>query len=240
MTEEGEEGGYQSRSGFRLDSSPSKDCGTPTNLLERRIDEHHCSMASPLLLHTRSSNGTTTRHARGLEDFRLCFQLSFSASNNSRKRLRNRSSSTSIFGLEGSEGDKGVKNAAKSRGVSEGMKLSALRPSYPGDILASHLLDWKSGAGQVVASLKCCAARGGMKGLWWASVLSTSRVLHRHNVITSPGSAERRCGGLFVGRWTEVCATVEGRGGEGWLAIGIGLTHLAWMLASCVRGTENR
>jgi U3 small nucleolar RNA-associated protein 18 len=31
-----------------------------------------------------------------------------------------------------------------------------------------HLVDWKSGAGQVVGSLKCGGGGGGVRALWWA------------------------------------------------------------------------
>ncbi|KAK2464873.1 hypothetical protein APHAL10511_002949 [Amanita phalloides] len=201
--------------------------------------------------------GTTTRHARGLwgatfSSISDTTTALLSASHNSRKRLRNTSSSASIFG---SQGDKGGKNAAKSRGAGEGMELSAFSP-YPGDVLAVagrggqvHLVDWKSGAGQVVGSLKCGTAGGGVKGLWWlpfsssaasssasplgASLVEPSSVSSRPHLAVLSGDAEvylwdvgqRRC----VRRWKDeggfrsagrCMAGAVGRGGEGWLAIG--------------------
>lgn len=72
-----------------------------------------------------------------------------------------------------------VERGGGGRGAAEGMELSAFSP-YPGDMLAVagrggyvHLVDWRSGSGQVVSSLKCSGATvggvggGGIKGLWW-------------------------------------------------------------------------
>ncbi len=203
-------------------------------------------------------SGTTTRHARGLwgatfsgaSDTTAALLSSLSQKN--RKRPRKASSSTSIFGLD--DGERG-KNSAKSTGDGEGMELSAFSP-YPGDILAVagrgghvHLVDWKSGAGQVVASLKCGAAGGGVKSLWWvpassstssdpllpfgSSLVESSSASSRPHLVVLSGDAEiylwdvgqRRC----VRRWKDdggfrgagrCMAGAVGHGGEGWLAIG--------------------
>lgn len=163
-------------------------------------------------------------------------------------------SSTSIFGLDDGDGSKGGKSNAKSGGNGEGMELSAFSP-YPGDILAVagrgghvHLVDWKSGAGQVVASLKCGAAGGGIKSLWWvpassspssdpsplgSSLVEPSSASSRPHLAVLSGDAEvylwdvgqRRC----VRRWKDeggfrgagrYMTGAVGHGGEGWLAIG--------------------
>ena len=196
-------------------------------------------------------SGTTTRHARGL--WGVTFSgasdttaaLLSSLSHNSRKRPRKAS------------GD----GNANSRGISEGMELSAFSP-YPGDILAVagrgghvHLVDWKSGAGQVVTSLKCGAAGGGVKGLWWvppttsatqgspsplgsSSLVEPSSASSRPHLAVLSGDAEvylwdigqRRC----VRRWKDeggfkgagrYMAGAVGHGGEGWLAIGCVSMH---------------
>ena len=202
-------------------------------------------------------SGTTTRHARGLwgatfsgaSDTTATLLSSFSQKN--RKRPRKSSSSTSIFGLDDGEGGK---KSGKSTGDGEGMELSAFSP-YPGDILAVagrgghvHLVDWKSGAGQVVASLKCGAAGGGVKSLWWvpassstssnpsplgSSLVEPSSASSRPHLAVLSGDAEvylwdvgqRRC----VRRWKDdggfrgagrCMAGAVGPGGEGWLAVG--------------------
>jgi len=202
-------------------------------------------------------SGTTTRHARGLwgatfsgtSDTTAALLSSFSQKN--RKRPRKASSSTSIFGLDDGEGGK---KGGKSTGDGEGMELSAFSP-YPGDILAVagrgghvHLVDWKSGAGQVVASLKCGAAGGGVKSLWWvpassstssdpsplgSSLVEPSSASSRPHLAVLSGDAEvylwdvgqRRC----VRRWKDdggfrgagrCMAGAVGHGGEGWLAVG--------------------
>lgn len=101
--------------------------------------------------------------------------------------------------------------------------MTSFSPS--GDVLAVaagkgaqvHLVDWKSGAGQVVGSLKCSGG-GSVSGLWWFDGSSTSSpslgVLgdtanvgtRRHlAVLTSDAEvylwdvAERRC----VRRWKD-------------------------------------
>ncbi|KAF8735784.1 hypothetical protein AX14_001494 [Amanita brunnescens Koide BX004] len=206
-------------------------------------------------------SGTTTRHARGLWGATYSTisdttaALLSSSARNSRKRSRTAQSSTSIFGLNDGEGSKGSKSNTKSGGNGEGMELSAFSP-YPGDVLAVagrgghvHLVDWKSGAGQVVASLKCGAAGGGVKSLWWvpaspstssdsapalgSSLLEPSSASARPHLAVLSGDAEvylwdvgqRRC----VRRWKDeggfrgagrYMAGAVGHGGDGWLAIG--------------------
>ena len=202
-------------------------------------------------------SGTTTRHARGLWGATYSTTSDTTAallSSSSRKRPRNVQSSTSIFELDDGDKSKGGKSNAKSGGNGEGMEVSAFSP-YPGDILAVagrggnvHLVDWKSGAGQVVASLKCGAAGGGVKSLWWvpassstssdssplgSSPVELSSASSRPHLAVLSGDAEvylwdvgqRRC----VRRWKDeggfrgaglYMAGAVGHGGEGWLAIG--------------------
>ncbi|KAG6919717.1 hypothetical protein DXG01_002663 [Tephrocybe rancida] len=97
-------------------------------------------------------SGATTRHARGL--WGTTFN-SVTSSSASLKRGRNSKDGTG----KGGEGG-------------EGMELTAF--SERGDVLAVagrggyvHLVDWASGAGQVVGSLKCGGGGGGVRALWW-------------------------------------------------------------------------
>ncbi|KAM6497715.1 WD40-repeat-containing domain protein [Amanita muscaria] len=199
-------------------------------------------------------SGVTKRHSRGLwgTTFSAISDTTaalLSSSSNSHKRTRSTFSSKSTFGLDEESGKKGDNNS-KSRGGGEGMDLTAFSP-YPGDILAVagrgghvHFVDWKSGSGQVVASVKCGASGGGVKGLWWVpptQSLSPFGSLHEEASSTSSrphlavlsGDAEvylwdvgtRRC----VRRWKDeggfrgagkVMAGAIGHGGDGWLAIG--------------------
>lgn len=127
-----------------------------------------------------------------------------------------------------------------------GMEVTAFEPRT-GSILAVagrggyvHLVDWKSGAGQVIGSLKCSNGGGGVKGLWWASSSSErysevdtgfgSReyltVLTGDSEVYVWDVGERRC----VRRWTDEGGfrgsgrVLAGSGkGSGWLAIGYGI-----------------
>jgi U3 small nucleolar RNA-associated protein 18 len=63
------------------------------------------------------------------------------------------------------------------------MEITAFSP-YPGDMLAVagrggyvHLVDWKSGAGQVIGSLKCGGGGGGVRALWWAPDRSSTSLV---------------------------------------------------------------
>ncbi|KAF9007849.1 WD40-repeat-containing domain protein [Cyathus striatus] len=95
-------------------------------------------------------SGATVKHSRGL------WGTTFSSINESVNGSRKRSRSAKNGGDSG-----------------EGISLTAFSP-YTGDMLAVagrggyvHLVDWKSGAGQVVGSLKCGATGGGIQGMWW-------------------------------------------------------------------------
>ncbi|GAW07281.1 WD40 repeat-like protein [Lentinula edodes] len=124
-----------------------------------------------------------------------------------------------------------------------GMEVTAFEPRT-GSILAVagrggyvHLVDWKSGAGQVIGSLKCSNGGGGVKGLWWASPsseryseLDTGFGSREYLTVLTGDSevyvwdvGERRC----VRRWTDEGGfrgsgrVLAGSGkGSGWLAIG--------------------
>lgn len=110
------------------------------------------------------------------------------------------------------------------------MEVTAFEPST-GSILAVagrggyvHLVDWKSGAAQVIGSLKCSSGGGGVKGLCWTS---SSRehltVLTGDSEVYLWDVGERRC----VRRWKDeggfrgAGRVVTGSSqGSGWLAIG--------------------
>ncbi|KAJ3850312.1 hypothetical protein EV368DRAFT_45596 [Lentinula lateritia] len=132
-------------------------------------------------------------------------------------------------------------NSQNTPGAS-GMEVTAFEPTT-GSILAVagrggyvHLVDWKSGAGQVIGSLKCSNGGGGVKGLWWTSPSSRYSELDtgfgsREYLTVLTGDSEvymwdvgeRRC----VRRWTDQGGfrgsgrVLAGSGkGSGWLAIG--------------------
>lgn len=106
----------------------------------------------------------------------------------------------------------------------ESVHLTSFSPD--GDLLAVaagkggqiHLVDWKSGAGQVVGSLKCATGGGGISGLWWfdpslssshdGSILGEAGLMGQRKhlaVLTSDAEvylwdvAERKC----VRRWKD-------------------------------------
>ena len=128
------------------------------------------------------------------------------------------------------------------------MEITAFSP-HIGDILAVagrggyvHLVDWKSGAGQVVGSLKCSGGGGGVRALWWtpdsggsAGALGSAgggRESRRHLAVLSGDAevylwdvGERRCvrrwkdEGGFRGAGRAMAGSVTG-GNGGWLAVG--------------------
>jgi len=122
--------------------------------------------------------------------------------------------------------------------------------SYPGPLLAIagrggyvHLVDWKSGAGQVVWSLKCGAGGGGVRALWWPDSSRSVNALggtglaegeSRQHLAVLSGDAEvylwdvgqRRCvkrwkdEGGFRGAGRAMTGTNGAGGDRGWLAVG--------------------
>jgi len=101
-------------------------------------------------------SGITTRHARGL--WGTSFNDTFGAAIVSRKRHR--------------DGGKGNDTSGAGNN-NQGMEITAFSPNT-GDVLAVagrggyvHLVDWKSGSGQVIGSLKCSGSGGGVRGMWW-------------------------------------------------------------------------
>ncbi|KAJ3839760.1 WD40-repeat-containing domain protein [Lentinula raphanica] len=118
-----------------------------------------------------------------------------------------------------------------------GMEVTAFEPST-GSVLAVagrggyvHLVDWKSGAGQVIGSLKCSNGGGGVKGLWWTSAGSKLDSGTRDYLTVLTGDSEvylwdvgeRQC----VRRWKDeggfrgAGRVLTGSGkGSGWLAVG--------------------
>ncbi|KAH6906694.1 WD40-repeat-containing domain protein [Coprinopsis sp. MPI-PUGE-AT-0042] len=99
-------------------------------------------------------SGTATHHARGL------WGTTFNNINDTSAALQRRRKRG---------GDQGGGNG-------DGESLSLTSFSTHGDLLAVagrggyvHLVDWKTGAGQVISSLKCSSSGGGggIQGLWW-------------------------------------------------------------------------
>ncbi|KAF8637466.1 hypothetical protein AX16_010794 [Volvariella volvacea WC 439] len=159
-------------------------------------------------------SGKTSRHARGL------WGTTYALANDS---------STSLNRKRG-------RGAENGQGAGDSMELTAFSP-HTGDLLAVagrggyvHLVDWKSGAGQVLGSLKCGGGGGGVKGLWWTSPSSTSgpghlAVLSGDAEVYIWDVGERKC----VKRWKDdggfrgagrVLAGSGARASTGYLAVG--------------------
>ncbi|KAK7032907.1 Methyltransf-2 domain-containing protein [Favolaschia claudopus] len=113
-----------------------------------------------------------------------------------------------------------------ARGNAEGMEISSFNPS--GDMLAVagrggnvHLLDWKSGAGQVVGSLKCGTT---VNALWWTGADADGghlAALTNDSEVFLWDVGERRC----VRRWKDEggfrgAARAMSGSSKGWMAIG--------------------
>ncbi|KAJ6570248.1 WD40-repeat-containing domain protein [Mycena vulgaris] len=135
------------------------------------------------------------------------FDLTTSVSSSHRKRGRGR----------------GVEASQDAGGSAEGMEVTAFNPV--GDILAVagrggnvHLLDWKSGAGQVVGSLKCGTS---VKALWWTGADGGLAALTNDSEVFIWDVGERRC----LRRWKDE-GGFRGSGRamtgspNGWLAVG--------------------
>ncbi|KAJ7454836.1 WD40-repeat-containing domain protein [Mycena latifolia] len=122
---------------------------------------------------------------------------------------------------------RGTAEASQDAGGSaEGMEVTAFNPS--GDMLAVagrggnvHLLDWKSGAGQVVGSLKCGT---GVKALWWTGAGADGgdlAALTHDSEVFIWDVGERRCSrrwkdeGGFRGSGRAMTGS-----SKGWLAVG--------------------
>ncbi|KAF7784806.1 hypothetical protein Agabi119p4_971 [Agaricus bisporus var. burnettii] len=195
--------------------TPSLPLTSPTSVL------FHPSGSSILLSGSRPfffthdlQTGTTTRHDRGL------WGTTFSHS---------------------SVESRGLKRSRDSREDAETIHMTSFNPS--GEILGVaggkgaqvHLVDWKSGAGQVIGSLKC-AGGGSVSGLWWfggssSSAQSLGETSSRDHlaILTSDAEvylwdvAERRC----VKRWKDeggyrgAGRTLAGtQSGNGYMAVG--------------------
>ncbi|KAF7298031.1 Methyltransf-2 domain-containing protein [Mycena chlorophos] len=105
----------------------------------------------------------------------------------------------------------------------EGLEITSFDPR--GEVLAVagrggkiHLVDWKSGAGQVIDDLKCGAA---VKSLWWGSDDGSLVALDNDSYVYVWDIGERRC----VRKWKDeggFRGSVRAMDGssKGWLAIG--------------------
>lgn len=138
--------------------------------------------------------GTTTKHERGL--WGTTFANSHTSISLGTKRSRN----------------------ARGSGV-EFIHSTSFSPS--GNILAVaagkgarvHLVDWRSGAGQVIGTVNCSLGGGNIAGMWWFDGSSSSKALGDETIgprthlalLTSDAEVymwdvgERRC----VRRWTD-------------------------------------
>ncbi|PPQ68341.1 hypothetical protein CVT25_007590 [Psilocybe cyanescens] len=121
--------------------------------------------------------GTSTLHRRGLwgtgfDDSSIVLTTNYAGGNAKRRR---RGGDTPGAGGKGGGGN------------TETVLHSAFSPTT-GSMLAVagrggnvHIVDWKSGAGQVVTSLKCSSSGGGggggVQGLWWVPSSSSEGVL---------------------------------------------------------------
>lgn len=183
--------------------------------------------------------GTSTLHRRGLwgTGYDDSATLSNFSQNTNAKRHRKGADATTGGGGKGGGGN------------TESILHTAFSPST-GSMLAVagrggsvHLVDWKSGAGQVIGSLKCASGGGGggggIQGLWWVPSAGVDGVLggeagtandEKHLAVLT-GEAEvyiwdvgqRRC----VRRWKDEGGyrsagrvLAGGGGANGYMAIG--------------------
>ena len=175
-------------------------------------------------------HGTTTLHRRGLWGSESDHASILNTATNTSRR-RKRASQTTGGGGKGGGGNTDV------------ILHTAFSPGR-GSILAVaggggnvQLVDWTSGAGQVIGSLKCNTSSGGVQGLWWvpsgvdSEVLGDSGAGSDGHLAVLTGEAEvyiwdvgqRRC----VKRWRDdggyrgAGRTFACSGGQdGWMSIG--------------------
>ena len=173
--------------------------------------------------------GTSTMHRRGLWGSGEIFDDSAVVGVGNRKRAR----------------ENGV-----NRGSTSSTFMHTAFSPYSGSLLAVagrggvvHLVDWKSGSGQVVGSLTCTSGGGGIQGMWWVPGGGKDVALGDEDgsgtaddekyLAVLTGEAEvyiwdvgqRRC----VKRWTDEggyrgagrVLAGSGRVGSGWMAIGL-------------------
>ncbi|RXW17116.1 hypothetical protein EST38_g8737 [Candolleomyces aberdarensis] len=124
-------------------------------------------------------SGTSTHHARGLWGTSFNGLTDETAILQQRRRKR---------------GDDVVKG-----GDAEALSLTSFNPH--GDLLAVagrggyvHLVDWKSGAGQVIGSLKCSgsagsAGAGGIHGMWWVPPTLSIGALGDTTAVAGPSNS---------------------------------------------------
>ncbi|KAH9487370.1 putative U3 small nucleolar RNA-associated protein 18 [Psilocybe cubensis] len=112
--------------------------------------------------------GTSTLHRRGLwgtgfEDSSILTSSNYTGGNAKRRR-RGGDSTTGSGGKGGGGNTETVLHSAFSPATGSMLAVAG----RGGNV---HIVDWKSGAGQVVASLKCSSSGGGggggVQGLWW-------------------------------------------------------------------------
>ncbi|KAJ7352501.1 WD40-repeat-containing domain protein [Mycena albidolilacea] len=135
-------------------------------------------------------------------------------------------STTSVSARKRGRGRGATGQSEDAGGSAEGMEITAFNPS--GEMLAVagrggnvHLLDWKSGAGQVVGSLKCGAS---VKAMWWTGAGGDDgdlATLTNDSEVFLWDVGERRC----LRRWKDE-GGFRGSGramtgsSKGWLAVG--------------------
>ena len=181
--------------------------------------------------------GTSTLHRRGLWGTGFDDSSILARTNGSNSKRRRRGNDDSGGGGKGGSGN------------TESILHTAFSPSS-GSLLAVagrggnvHIVDWKTGAGQVIGSLKCASSGGGggggVQGLWWVPSSGGDDVLggdsgtvndERHlAVLTGEAEvyiwdvAQRRC----VRRWKDEGGYrgagrvfTGGGGAKGFMAIG--------------------
>ncbi|KAF9527895.1 WD40-repeat-containing domain protein [Crepidotus variabilis] len=180
--------------------------------------------------------GTSTLHRRGLWGTGFDDSSILTPSNLQKRRRRNGQAGNTTGG--GGSGGGGNTESISHASFSPGTGSMLAVAGKGGNV---HLVDWKSGAGQVIGNLRCSSSGGGggggIKGLWWipsstvnGEVLGdrTGCIDEEKHLAVLTGEAEvyiwdvgqRRC----VRRWKDEGGyRGAGRvlaGSNGWIAIG--------------------
>ncbi|KAF4623295.1 hypothetical protein D9613_001406 [Agrocybe pediades] len=120
--------------------------------------------------------GTSTLHRRGLWGTGFDDTTILTATNNTLRNKRRRKAEATTGG--GGKGGGGNTDAVLHTAFSPHTGSMLAVAGRGGNV---HIVDWKSGAGQVIASLKCTSSGGGggggVQGLWWVPSSATDDVL---------------------------------------------------------------